>query len=380
MESSAALEIWARSVDKHRLAYTTYVGDGDSSSFKRLGDSDPYNGEEVVRKEECLGHTQKRLKKHLKKPATKAMTSKSITPTKVDRIGHLYALVVVQNRGRTPEDIQRALYTLQEHLEEKHDSCPFSTNSWCYFQKTLALVAEDASIALPSLRQSYLIPDELSRLRDVFKKFASIEMCSALTLGMTQNSNESLHSVLWHNAPKGKHIGQKSLQVSAALSVSTFNEGSMIFAAVLADLGVQSTHKTLTHFVKMDRERNRCRIKAVTATQKRRRRLMKSRFVATEKSRKKRETDTAYKSGAFGSENTPDSANPAIVKSDSDTVCEECHLRECPVGRKRKKDDWIACECCEQWFHSSCIQVDLKDFGDTPFICDACEDRLESIN
>ena len=46
MESSAALEIWNRSVEKHSLAYTTYVGvgDGDSKSFKRLCDNDPYNG------------------------------------------------------------------------------------------------------------------------------------------------------------------------------------------------------------------------------------------------------------------------------------------------------------------------------------------------
>ena len=244
---------------KHRLVYTTYVGDGNSSSFKRLSDSDQYNGEEVVRKEECLGHTQKRLKKHLKKPASKAMTSKPIIPTKVDRIGHLYATYT----RRHPKSSAHTAGA----FGRKHDSCPFSTNSWCYFQKALALVAEDASIAPPSLRQSYLNTDELSRLRDVFKKFASIEMCSASTLGMTQNSNESLHSVLWPNAPKGKRIGQKSLQASAALSVSTFNEGSMMLAAVLADLGVQSSRKTLTHFVVMDRERNRFRIKAVTATQ-----------------------------------------------------------------------------------------------------------------
>ena len=61
MESSAAIEIWGRSVDKHSLAYTTYVGDGDSSSFKRLERNNPYKGMEVIRKEECLGHTQKRL-------------------------------------------------------------------------------------------------------------------------------------------------------------------------------------------------------------------------------------------------------------------------------------------------------------------------------
>ena len=49
MESSAALEIWGRSVDKYRLAYTTYVGDGNSSSFKRLEDSYTYDGRELVR-------------------------------------------------------------------------------------------------------------------------------------------------------------------------------------------------------------------------------------------------------------------------------------------------------------------------------------------
>ena len=63
MESSAALEIWARFIRKHSLAYITYVVDGDSSSFKQLVESDPYKGMLDVRKEECLGHTQKRPKK-----------------------------------------------------------------------------------------------------------------------------------------------------------------------------------------------------------------------------------------------------------------------------------------------------------------------------
>ena len=371
MESSAALEIWGRSVDKHRLAYTTYVGDGDSSSFKRLEDSNPYDGREIVRKEECLGHTQKRLKKHIKKPSTKALTSKPIkTATKVERIGHLYALVIVQNRGRAPGENQSALYTLVDHLEEKHNNCPFSTNSWCYYQKKLALIAEDASIPTPILRHPYLASDEMTRLKDVFQKFASIDMCSALTLGMTQTSNESLHSVLWHNAPKGKRVGQKSLQISAALAVCTFNEGSMILAAVLADLGVQSSHKTLAHFARMDRERNRCRIKAVDATVKRCRRLLKTRFIATEKSRKKREIDSTYKSGAFGTE--------AI--SDSDTVREECQVRECSVGRKTKKIDWLGCESCLKWFHSRCVDVNKKDYKDAPYICDDCYSRMDESN
>ena len=105
-----------RKNDKHSLAYTTYVGDGDSSSFKRLEQNNPYKGM-VIRKEECLGHTQKRLKKHLKKKTTtKTMPSKPIPASKVERIAHLYALVIDKNRGRTPLDIQNALYTLMDHL------------------------------------------------------------------------------------------------------------------------------------------------------------------------------------------------------------------------------------------------------------------------
>ena len=144
----------------------------------------------------------------------------------------------------------------------------------------------------------------------------------------------------------------------------------MILAAVLADLGVQSSHKTLGHFARMDRERNRCRIKAVDATVKRRRRLLKTRFLATEKSRKKREIDSTYKSGDFGTE----------AFSDSDTVCEECQLRECPVGRKTKKIDWLGCESCLKWFYSRCVDVNKKDYKDAPYICDDCYSRMDESN
>ena len=122
----------------------------------------------------------------------------------------------LSEQKETAIDIRKALYTLLDHLVEKHESCPFSKSSWCYFQKTLALSVEDSSITPPKLRLSYLNGDELSRLQDVFLKFASLDMCSALTLGLTQNANESLHSVLWHNAPKGKRVGQYSLQASAS--------------------------------------------------------------------------------------------------------------------------------------------------------------------
>ena len=111
-------------------------------------------------------------------------------------------------------------------------------------------------------------------------------------MGLTQNCNESVHSVVWHNAPKTKRVGQKSLQAAAAIAVCTFNEGSMMLAAILANQAVQCSRLTLEHLASMYKERNRCKLKAVMATQKRRRRVLKSQFIAAESSRRRREKDT----------------------------------------------------------------------------------------
>ena len=134
MESSAAVEIWHRSIEKNQLVYDTYIGDGDSSSFKNLLKSNPYKSLVTVRKEECLGHVQKRLKKWLKK---KKPSSRGLSEAKADRIAHPYALVIFQNRGRSPDEIRDALQTLVSHIDEKHHSCLVGGGSWCYFQKRL---------------------------------------------------------------------------------------------------------------------------------------------------------------------------------------------------------------------------------------------------
>ena len=106
MESNAAFEVWNRLIETHNLAYGTYIGDGDSSSFKNLLQSDPYSGLVPIRKEECIGHVQKRLKKRLMKKVT-GPTGQS--QSKADRIAHLYALVVVQHRGKSASDIRDGL-------------------------------------------------------------------------------------------------------------------------------------------------------------------------------------------------------------------------------------------------------------------------------
>ena len=298
MEGEIAVKLWQRSASQNQLVYATYIGDGDSSSFKRVVASDPYNGQEQVRKEECLGHVQKRLKKHLKKGSS---TSHAIAKLKVERVGQLYALVVVQNRGKTPNEIQLALYKLLDHLAEKHANCPSTLKSWCYYGRARAERELNPEVTLPILRQPYLTVSEIDRANEVFSVFASVAMCSSLTMGKTQNSNEALHSVVWHNSPKAKHVGQKSIRCSTALAVSTFNEGSLSIAAVLHHYGISTTYATMNHLAVRDRIRNAKKDRAILETIKRRRRQLTVRTATAESSRRRREKSASkYHSGQYG--------------------------------------------------------------------------------
>ena len=50
MEPAGILSCFQRSILKHKLRYTSYIGDGDSSSFTTVSKADPYNGTSVIKK------------------------------------------------------------------------------------------------------------------------------------------------------------------------------------------------------------------------------------------------------------------------------------------------------------------------------------------
>ena len=222
-----------------------------------------------MRKEECLGHVQKRVKKRLRKPTK---FSKGLPETKADRIAHLYALVIVQHKGETALEIQEALHILLRHTQEKHDTCPGGSSSWCYFQKLIAQHLEESTIPYPKTRAPFLTDTEFQRTVEVFAVYASLAFCETITLGKTQNSNESLHNIIWHNAPKAKRVGQKYLIASTAPAVLSFNEGSLSYSVLMEDLGLKASYKSLIYLATRDRLRNQSRIRRCRETHKRRRR------------------------------------------------------------------------------------------------------------
>ena len=197
--------------------------------------SDPYSGVVPIRKAECIGHVQAN-----KEGCRFAESLKAKRTT--------CALVVLPHRGKSASEIQVALQVLLSHTKEKHDHCPPGDSSWCYFQKRMAQYIIDGGSTPPSTREPYLTPAEFARAVEVLKVFESLSFCSSITLGKTENSNESLHNMLWHNSPKSKHVGQKSLAASTGLSVLSFNDGSLPYSRVMEKLGITISHHTLMSF------------------------------------------------------------------------------------------------------------------------------------
>ena len=58
MESAGACTLFQRSVENDKLRYTSYIGDGDTSSFSDVQKLQPYENDTVIEKKECIGHVQ----------------------------------------------------------------------------------------------------------------------------------------------------------------------------------------------------------------------------------------------------------------------------------------------------------------------------------
>jgi len=43
------------------LRYLSFIGDGDSSTYKTVSEAKPYGNEVEIVKKECIGHVQKRF-------------------------------------------------------------------------------------------------------------------------------------------------------------------------------------------------------------------------------------------------------------------------------------------------------------------------------
>ena len=161
MEVAGVINIFKRSVETKKLRYTTYLGDGDSKSFKVIVESNIYPGHEV-KKHECIGHVQKGvghclrtyksdyesalLSDHKKLSGAGRLTNKVM-----NTLQNYYGMVIRSNVGnlyQMKKGIAAIIHHCSEYLvkvdgsdqkvcddDARHKFCPEGLKSWCKYQK-----------------------------------------------------------------------------------------------------------------------------------------------------------------------------------------------------------------------------------------------------
>ncbi|XP_072180863.1 uncharacterized protein [Diadema setosum] len=249
MEVDAAVAIWGRSEEKHRLRYRYMVSDGDSKAFRAVEDT--YGEDCKVEKLDCVGHVGKRMFNHLDKFRKSGNHSQEFRKLlnkrgagrgagclhgnadegTVGRLSKLYRNTVRSgSRGiiRNDEDKARATKNLQEAIlailyhsckvddEIRHQYCP--DNAWCEYRKHGKM--EDKDHHLDGRLLEPLLP--------VFQRLSDESLLSRCLPGYTQNQNEAFNQLIWKRCPKHVWRTAKVVHIAVNMAVMAFNCGAEI--------------------------------------------------------------------------------------------------------------------------------------------------------
>ena len=287
MEAQAAKMIWQRSVEQRQVRYTTFIGDGDTKSFKAVCDVAPYGPDVAITKEECVGHVQKRVGSNLRK-LKKDMTGKKLedglaiggrgrlTDKTIDKLQALYGMAV---RGH-PNDFQgmaRAIWASLMHsvsTDSKpcHQYCPPGATSWCKWQQEQAGGAKYVHHAA--------IPDAVFKaIKPVYVRLAARHLLEGCLRGATQNRNECLNGMIWQIVSKTSFCGTATVETAVALATAWFNDGAAAFEHLFAEMGLPVGEHTTVAVerlaVQRRKDSTRKRSEVTKKARKKRRRVRK---------------------------------------------------------------------------------------------------------
>ncbi|KAH9380254.1 hypothetical protein HPB48_018202 [Haemaphysalis longicornis] len=133
-----------------------------------------------------------------------------------------------------------------------HSLCPTGPDSWCCHNAAKAK-------GEPAPKHRYNLPPHVCEaLLPVYERLADHKLLEQCQRGKTQNSNESLHSVIWSLAPKECHASLHSVEAAVAEAVMRFNAGSQLASSkILQELNMTVGALSSTRMVEKDRRRTK---------------------------------------------------------------------------------------------------------------------------
>ncbi|KAH9381902.1 hypothetical protein HPB48_015378 [Haemaphysalis longicornis] len=254
MEVEAALILFQRSWERHKLRYTTVVSDGDCRTYLALRDADVYGFIKIL-KEECVNHVQKRMGTQLRNlPKQRPAGSESLsgrgrlTGDLINKLTSYYGWAIKSHKGDVPA-MHKAVMATYYHVTSNdavsnHSLCPTGPDS--------------PKGSQPPSTATTCPPHVCEALLPVYERLADHKLLERCQRGKTQNSNESLHSVIWSLAPKERHASLHSVEAAVAEAVMRFNAGSQLASSkILQELNMTVGTLSSTRMAEKDRRRTK---------------------------------------------------------------------------------------------------------------------------
>ena len=118
-------------------------------------------------------------------------------------------------------------HSLSTDSNPRHYCCPKGTDSWCKFQRALALgeITHDHHTTIPADYEEFLEPQWQSLCTP-----ALLEKC---LLGAKQNYNESFNSLVWLRAPKIEFCSLATMKGAVGQAVIVFNSSKQALVKLI---------------------------------------------------------------------------------------------------------------------------------------------------
>ena len=220
-------------LEKNNLIYHEYLDDSDTSSFKAVVDSKPYEKYNITpTKLECVGHVQKRLGTRLRNKvkeyrgtSTPIAGRGQLNEKTINSMQNFYGIAICQNLNGKYE-MKKAIGAILFHCtditdaESRHCSCPPGEDSWCKYKK-------DMVTGKSTYKKTINLPKWIYNIiRPVFDALADDELLSKCFHGETQNPNEAFNNIVWTRCPKTIYVSRSVMELGVNSAVLHYNEGA----------------------------------------------------------------------------------------------------------------------------------------------------------
>ena len=197
-----------------------------------------------------------------------------LTKVKILKIQTYYGRAVKDNANDIPL-LKKQIFAIFFHMcssdkHPKHMHCPPGEKSWYFFQRSLAKSEEPGS----HKHHDTVSAEVGKQLVPIFDRLSEPELLKRCTQAMTQNSNESLHNMIWKVCPKTIFVGRKMIGTAVAIAACQFTMGTTFKVTLCKKLGIEPG----STLVKCTREESKKRVKVAdkaATTEAKKRKQMK---------------------------------------------------------------------------------------------------------